>query len=74
MVGKPTTMRIRARWLRAAAIVALTLPLLETTCVDLTARTVINGFSGAVDPLLAEFWSASFLAAFADWPAEVGDP
>ena len=36
------------------AIALLTLPLLELSCVEITQRTLINGFFNAVTPLVDE--------------------
>jgi len=38
-------------WLKIV-IVALTMPLLQTSCVEITQRTLINGFFDATTPIV----------------------
>jgi len=52
----------KAFWCKLA-IGALTLPLLQASCVEVVQRTVINGFFDAATPLLDK--------QFEDWLTEV---
>ena len=48
-------MNMRKRtWRRRLAFLALTLPLLEATGVQITERSLINGFFDAVTPFAAD--------------------
>ena len=48
----------KSLWLRLM-IGALTLPLLQTSCVEITQRTLINGFFNGTTPVLND--------RFEDW-------
>jgi hypothetical protein len=46
--------RSRGSWCWRVLIGILTLPLFQGACVDLTQRSMINGFFNAVTPLVDE--------------------
>ncbi len=44
----------KRRFLRRLMLVGLALPLFETTCVQITERSLINGFFDAATPFAAD--------------------
>ena len=47
----------RRVWLRRIAIALAAMPLLSTSCLDMTIRTVINSVAHSVTPVLDEHLS-----------------
>ena len=59
----------RGSWLCRMAIAALTLPLFQTSCIEVAQRSLINGIFHATTPLL-DAQLAVYLAGKTEAPAE----
>lgn len=63
--------RVWKRWVLAIAVATL---LTRQTCLDIFARSAINGFFNATNPVLADLADERFTEALSDIPSPFANP